>query len=143
MNLDQLGIATQTSFSPVHPIHGQTQIVITGHTPDSDEFERVNRKYNPPPKTQTVRYGKRGGASAEIPRDPNASDKRKKILAAIVTNITGIDGWEYSADAAQELFLRDDCAWLVEQWEEHLDDRGNFLAPSAPSAKRGSKSTAG
>ena len=126
MKLDNLGVATLTSFTPVHPIHGDTGIVIEGHTPDSSLYKTVERKYNPPPKTTHMSVSKRGGNRIEIPTDPNAAEKRIKRLAEIVTNVTGIDDWSFSDESVLTLFQRDDCQWLVDAWEDHLDDRGNY-----------------
>ena len=143
MKLDQLGITTTTSFSPVHPIHGETGIVITGHTPDSKTYKQVERKHTPPPKSTTMYVGKKGESRVELKNDPNAAEKRLNKLAEIVTSITGIDDWTFSTEATTELFHREDCQWIVDQWEDHLDDRSNFTQSSTKTARPPSKSSHG
>ena len=123
MKLDDLGVTLITEFEgAVHPEAGVTDIVITGHIPGSDEWDRIAQKLHPQPKSTPVYYGKKGEARSEIPRDPRAKEKRIKLLAMVVTDLTGIEGWEFSDEAVLELFLHPDLYWLVNAWEDHLED---------------------
>lgn len=142
MKLDDLIIPTTTSMK-VFKDGEDTNIVIHGYTPDSKEWRQAQKALLDPTKTPSVQLGKKGKNTMDIPNDPKAYEKRIKLLASVVTNIEGIEGWEFSPQNTLILFMNDGMAWMVEQWEDHMEDRSNFLETSESPAKGGSKASRG
>lgn len=128
MKLDSLVKPTTTKMEVLLD-NEPTGVFITGHTPDSAEWRKAQRKVYGAPKGTNIRIGKRGeNNTVQVPADPDAYGKRIQLLASVVTNIEGIDGWVYSPEAVLELFSNDGCSYIVEQWENHMDNREAFLS---------------
>ena len=148
MELNNLALPTTTTMRLIGQDGRETDVYITGHTPDSKEWRQAQREYAPKGQENlSMRVRKKGENTVDLPTDPNAHENWVRRLAAVVTDIQGltINGqpWVYSPEAVFELFSNDGCAWIVEQWEDHMDDRRNFLKPAGTTANSGSNVSAG
>lgn len=141
MKLDQLSSPSITSLELIHPATGEPcGVVITGHTPDSAEWIRKQKELASADK-QALKFGKKGERYIDL--DPADAERRKKLFIATITDISGIDGWDYSPEAASDL-LRDPAhSWMLEQWGEWVDDRSNFFGKRSSKPVSGRKTTAG
>ena len=143
MRIADLSPILLTRMEVLDPNNDPTGVFFTGHTPISPEWEEAHRRHFPPTKSTTLIIGKGGENRMEIPNDPKATDKRRRLLAAITTNVEGLDDFDPEKDDTLELFRHPAMRKAVAQWWEHLDDEGKHSPPSETSAKRTSKSSAG
>lgn len=136
MKLSQLSSSETTQLELKHPVNGGALgVVITGHTPDSAAWRKAQQEIVSGDSQSLIL--EKGLQRIEL--DPDSREKRDRMLTSIVTNITGIEDWEFSPEAVKKLFQDPKYGWMLEQWSEHLDDRKNFFGSSAKSAKSGSK----
>ena len=148
MEINDLAIPT-TARMRVKDRYGElTNVYISGHTPDSKQWRQAARKHGPKGQdTLSMRVQKKGGNTVELPNDPNAYENRIKHMAAIVTNIEGLtdDGnpWVFSPDAVLKLFSNDGWAYIVEQWEDFMDNYHKFLEDAETTVNSGSSVSAG
>jgi hypothetical protein len=124
MKLTDLASKTETSLELLHPTtQEETGVVISGFTPDSKEWRKAAKKINGPAQKQYLTIEKK---ASKIELDKDSGEKRKKLLIAVVTDITGIDDFKSSPETINELLDNPAYGWMLEQWGEHLDDRSNF-----------------
>lgn len=97
-------------------------IRITGHIKKSAAWRAAEAKHTHRNKPRSVQIGKNGVQTIQVPNDPNAYEKGIKLLAEVVTDITGIQGWEFSSDAVYELFSNEGSGWIADQWANHLTE---------------------
>ena len=142
MKLNELEIPTTTTFELIRA-GAQTGVYVTAYTPDSKQWRAAQRKFSNAATNLSMRVGKKGGNTIDLPPDPKAYEKRIELLAAVVTNITGIEDWEYSEEAALQVLSNDGCAWMLDSIEDQLEDRANFLENAETTAKSGSSVTVG
>lgn len=143
MKLEDSVLPTTTTMRLVNLDGSDTDVYITGYTPDSSEWEAVVKDISGPAKSTSIEVGKKGKSRIEIPPDPNAAEKQRNLLIRVITNIEGFEGWEYAPEAATKLLSDRGRNWILDQWGEHLDDRRNFLAEREKPAKGTSKSARG
>lgn len=124
-------------------------VYIVGHTSDTKEYRKAAQRIFKSDKPQKMFIGKKGRREIEQQNDPLIYEKSIRLLASVVTDIEGItedengNPWAFSTENVTRLFLNDGCAYIVEQWGEHLDDRKNFLDSSETSAPSGSELSPG
>lgn len=124
MKLDDLLSKSTTSLELLHfKDEEPTGVIFSGYTPDSKEWKQAARKISGPNKKQFLTIEKAG---SKIELDKDAADKRVKLLIAITTDISGIDGFKSTPESIEKLLKDPQAAWMLEQWGEHLDDRANF-----------------
>lgn len=141
MKLNDLVIPTTTRMEVLSQYdEAPTGVFITGHTPDSKEWRQAQRAIANPNANTSIELGKKGANKIQIPNDPKAYEKRIRLLASVVTNIEGLDDFQFSQSAVLDIFMNDGCAYIVDQWETHMEDRKAFLEPPEKTAKRGPKS---
>lgn len=138
MKLSQLASSDVTVLTLAHPITGEAlPITVSGYTPDSVQWRKAQKEILDPKKKQSLILEK---GRNHIELDADSADKRRLLLAKVVTDISGIDDWEFSQDAVIKLFEDPQYSWIHEQWGEHVDNRENFFVKPAKPAPRGSKS---
>jgi len=126
VNLKDLESSSKTSLEFLHPITNElVGVKITGFTPDSTEWRAHQRRLSNP-NSKTSLYIEKGGRQS-IDLDSDAAEKKRELLAAVVTSIEGLDNWEFSPENVADLFENPKLAWMVEQWGDHLDERKNFF----------------
>lgn len=141
MKLSQLASSDTTTLALLHPLTKEVlPVTITGYTPDSVQWRNAQKDISDPKKKQSLILEK-GRSHIEI--DSDSADKRRLLLARVVTDISGLDDWEFSPTAVEKLFEDPQYSWIHEQWSEHLDARENFFEKPARPAPRGSKSLPG
>lgn len=134
MKLIDLSSSSTTSVELKHPVTGKRiGVVISGYTPDSQEWKQAEARIVQRKKQSLIM--EKGQQRIEL--DSDAAEKRRALLAAVVTGITGIDDWKFSHAAVTELFADPLYNWMFEQWAEHLDDRANFFEESVMDADNG------
>ena len=124
MSLADLGCAVKTSVELIHPATKKpTGVYLHGHTPDSAEWEQLQaRIINPDSKTTVVIEKKK--QKIEIDSDP---EKRKALLIATITSITGITDFEDSVQNRKALLEQPKHKWMLDAWADHTDDRKDFF----------------
>ena len=142
MKLDALLIPTTTRMEVVDVNGNDTGVFIVGHTPDSKEYRQAQAQIV---KNQPIKrhFDRSGDSYIEIKVDPKDRERNIMLLASVVTDIEGLDDFETSYANVLELFSRDEFAYVVDQWKDHLDDRKNFTNGSAAPASTGSRSKRG
>lgn len=116
-------------------------VTVYGHTPDSAEWKRIERRVLGAVKKQELWLHKKKGAKLEL--DADTMEKRRVI---VIKSITKIDNVEDLGESPEELeaFLTDPLyAWVTEQWEDYIADRANFFKGASKKPASGAKPLAG
>ena len=102
---------------------GETKlpIAITGYKKKSGAFQAIEAKRNPPEKETTVMFK---GKQSSVKAKNLSPEDQMNIAAEAVTAITGIDGFECTAENVLSLFKSDETEWIYFQWRDALEDSG-------------------
>ena len=146
MELNLLASASVTTLILKHPqTEEPTTVSITGITPDTDEWAKIQKEIVGPNKKQSLIIEK-GKQSIEL--DSDGMEKRESIIRASIRSIDGITEKGMPVvlnqpDVIVEFIAKPQFKWMLEQWAEHLDDRSNFFASAGKPAASGSGASDG
>ena len=144
MKLSQMASSDTTELEFVTPDGDKTGVVISGFTPDSKEWKNYQKELTKGNTKLQVYFDKETEERrVDINTDEETREKQLELLAKVVTNITGLDDWEFSPAAVLELFKEPQYSWMFEQWRDHLDSRKNFFAKPAKPVRSTPKRSAG
>ena len=109
-----------------------TGVFVTAYTPDSKEWRQASKVFAPKGQENlNMRVQKKGDSIVELPNDPNAHENRIKKLAAISISIEGFKDQGkplvFTPQMILDFYSDDGAAWFIEDLEDQLDDRANFL----------------
>ena len=108
-----------------------TGAIITGYTPDSQEWRNLQRKRALKSRPQRVMLGKKQNY-IELEQQKGEHSEEDLMLCEVITGITGIPNYEFTTESAKELLLNEGY-FILQQWRTHMDDRKNFLSNAANS----------
>jgi len=115
-----------------------TGCFISGHTIGSDGWKKAQRRVFGAPKPTRVMMNKKQN-HIEIP--PVEAKDELRALAYALTNIKGltIGGklFEYTEDAAVDLFAMSGFREIVQQWRDHLEADRDFTKEQSSDAASG------
>ncbi len=128
INLASLASAVVTTLLLKHPATGEeVGISISGHTPDSAEWEK-NKKAIFGAGKETKMLVEKNGMSTTF---QDTSEEQKKLILASITSIDNaeMDGKPFvsTPENIKELLSQPEYSWMLEQWSNHIDDRANFF----------------
>lgn len=130
LNIEDFASPTTTEVQLRHPVTKKLlNAFVEGYTPDSDEWAALEAKYIKPKQAKSLIISKKANS---VPIDPEAAESRKKVT---LESIIGIRGFNVEFDKKKRESLLSDrrYSWILEQWEDHLDDRANFFDKPAKS----------
>lgn len=123
--LEDLASKSVTTLELLHPVTKElTGVKITGFTPDSKEWRDADKKLSKPNQKQYITVQKK---ETKIELDSDSGEKQRELVKSIVTDIQGIDKWEYTKEKGISLLGNPIYSWILDDWIEHLDDRANFF----------------
>lgn len=135
VTLSALKSSSTTTMQLRHPETGKLiEAYMSGYTPDSNEWKAIQKEQaDPNDKTELIIQKNQ----SHIELDPDAADKRRELLAAVVTDIKGFDDFKFSQQAVKELFDTPEYNWIYEQWGDWMDERKNFFAQPKKTSNSG------
>ena len=139
MDINAAKVPTVSTFE-VKKNGENTGVVVTAHTPDSKEWRRAAKIHAPKGQENlNMRVQKKGDSIVELPNDPDAHENRIKKLAAITISIDGFKDQGkpvvFTPQMILDLYSDDGMAWFIEDLENHMDDRANFLDSAEKTVK--------
>jgi len=146
MDISLLGSSSTTTLFLKHPVTEETlSVSITGITPDSKEWKKIEKDVVGPNKKQSLIIEK-GKQSIEL--DSDGMIKREEILRRAIKSIDGIESKGAPVVLNEQVgitaHLNDpQYGWMLEQWGDHLDDRSHFFGSSEKTANSGSSASVG
>lgn len=127
IDLASLASPETTTLELKHPVSDKpVGIKLTGFTPDSAQWAKNQEDIYGVEKSKALMRFEKGGASMEVDNDP---EKRKELVFRSLTKLEGAKDFDGdSATEIKKLLSKPEYKWMLEQWEDHIDERKGFFA---------------